>query len=329
MIIKSYIAERNQEIFNHNLVLFYGVNIGLKADFKKKILENFKDFNVLRYLQGDILDRQNEFYNDLFNMSLFEKKKVFIVEQCNDKLLDIINEIKDKLETQNIYFFADTLEKKSKLRNFFEKSKKEISIACYEDTEISLRKIIQEKLNGFLGLNVEIMNILIDNCNQERSKLNNELEKITCYFIDKKIKTGELLEILNLKSNDDFSLIKDSALNGDKKKTNNLLSSFLIEGEKNIHYLYTINRRLRELNEAKTLSENKNVENIIDKLRPPIFWKDRPNFINQFKKWNKNKINLALEKTYKNEILIKSSSMINKNVLIKKLIIDLCTLANA
>ena len=91
MIIKSYIAERNQEIFNHNLVLFYGVNIGLKADFKKKILENFKDFNVLRYLQGDILDRQNEFYNDLFNMSLFEKKKVFIVEQCNYKLLEIIN----------------------------------------------------------------------------------------------------------------------------------------------------------------------------------------------------------------------------------------------
>ena len=125
-----------------------------------------------------------------------------------------------------------------------------------------------------------------------------------------------MLEILNLKSNDDFSLIKDSALNGDKKKTNNLLSSFLIEGEKNIHYLYTINRRLRELNEAKTLSENKNVENIIDKLRPPIFWKDRPNFINQFKKWNKTN-QFSFRKTYRNEILIKSSSMINKNVLIK------------
>ena len=47
------------------------------------------------------------------------------------------------------------------------------------------------------------------------------------------------------------------------------------------------------------------------------------------KKWNKDKIKLALEKTYETEIKIKSNSSIRKDLLIKNLIIDLCTTANS
>ena len=64
-------------------------------------------------------------------------------------------------------------------------------------------------------------------------------------------------------------------------------------------------------------------------LKPPIFWKDKDVFMNQAKKWKSDKIKNILNETYKLEIEIKSNAMLNKNVLLKKLLIDICTLANA
>ena len=64
-------------------------------------------------------------------------------------------------------------------------------------------------------------------------------------------------------------------------------------------------------------------------LKPPIFWKDKPIFLNQINKWDSKKVNQALDKTYNLEVLIKSNSTINKNFLLKNLLIDICSLANA
>ena len=64
-------------------------------------------------------------------------------------------------------------------------------------------------------------------------------------------------------------------------------------------------------------------------MKPPIFWKDKKNFYLQLKKLNKNKIKTIMGKTYELEIKFKLNSIINKNVLIKKLLVDICFLANS
>ena len=77
------------------------------------------------------------------------------------------------------------------------------------------------------------------------------------------------------------------------------------------------------------LSKKNGIESAINSIKPPIFWKDKPKFLSQVKKWNKNKIKNMLDKTYNLEIEIKSNSNANKNLLIKKLIVDLCCEANS
>ena len=72
-----------------------------------------------------------------------------------------------------------------------------------------------------------------------------------------------------------------------------------------------------------------NIETIISNLKPPIFWKDKPKLIQQSQKWNKNKIQAALTKTYDIELMIKTNSSIRKDLLIKSLIVDLCNTANS
>ena len=46
-------------------------------------------------------------------------------------------------------------------------------------------------------------------------------------------------------------------------------------------------------------------------------------------KWDKKKIKKTLDKTYEIEKKIKSNSIINKNILIKKLLVDICKMANS
>ena len=221
------------------------------------------------------------------------------------------------------------LEKRSKLRSYFEKSNNLGIVPCYNDNEITLKKIITKKLNNFKGVSPENINLIIDKCGSDRSKLNNELDKIITFFSKKTIDREKLEIILDPKINDDFNLLKDSALNGEKNKTNNLLSETVMETEKNIYYLNIINQRLNRILEVNSLIKKNGIETAVNSIKPPIFWKDKPVFLNQAKKWNNDKIKNILNKTYNLEVKIKSNSDVNKNLLIKKLILDICSEANS
>ena len=233
-----------------------------------------------------------------------------------------------KLSDQKIYLFAELLDKKSKLRNYFEKSSNIGAVACYADNEISVKKIILDKLKGFEGLSTQNINMIIENTSLDRVRLDNELDKIITYFTNKKINTDSLELLLDIRVNDSFNLLKDEALCGNKIKTNKLLSNTVMDDDKNIFYLNIINQRMNKLIETSELVKNLSLENAVNTIKPPIFWKDKPMFMMQAKKWNKNKIKNVLKKTYDLEIKIKSNSIINKNILVKKLLIDVCELAN-
>ena len=329
MIIKSYLIEQNFQSINTNLILFFGENIGLKNEFKKKIKSKNLQAKTITFIQDDIIKNEDNFFSELFNISLFEEKKIYIIDNASDKILNILQKIEPKLENQKIFLFSDLLDKKSKLRNYFEKSKNASAIACYADNEITIKKIILKNLKEFRGLSSQNINIIIDNSNLERDKLYNELDKIITFFTNKEIVTEKLELLLNSKTNDNFNLLKDVAINGNKNKTNKLLSETIIEPEKNILYLNIINQRLNKISDVLKLAQSTNLENAINITKPSIFWKDKATVIEQTKKWDKNKIKNILNKTYSVELEIKSNSVINKNILLKKLLVDICTMANA
>ena len=71
------------------------------------------------------------------------------------------------------------------------------------------------------------------------------------------------------------------------------------------------------------------VEERINQLKPPLFWKDKNEFMEQVKLWNTNKINYVLDLTYNLEVVAKSSTQVDKSINMKKLLVDICYLANA
>tara|TARA_A100001015_G_scaffold131457_1_gene145905 strand:- start:1517 stop:2503 length:987 start_codon:yes stop_codon:yes gene_type:complete len=327
MNYKSYLLEKNVNIFKNNILLFYGENLGLKNDFKKSLRKNSKA-RINTLTQEEVLKDETNFFEHLFNLSLFGEENVFFIEQVNDKILSLIQDLENKINNQKIFLFAEMLERKSKLRSYFEKSKKLGIVACYNDNEISLKNILMEHLRGYKGLNSENINIIINNSNLDRAKLVNEINKIKTFFTNKNIIDSELSELLNLNENDNFDVLKNAALSGNNSRTNKLLDNTFFSDDKSVFYLNSINHRLNKLNEILSMKET-SIEESLASIKPPIFWKDKPSVLEQAKKWNTSKIRNILKQTFDLEINLKSNAIVGKEILIKKLLVDICNAANA
>ena len=328
MIYKSYLIEQNIESIGQNITLFYGENIGLRNAFKKKI-KSLNKKSICYYLnQDEILNIRDNFYQEFLNFSLFHDTKIYFIERSNDNILDLIKSLEEKITTQKIYLFSEILDKKSKLRSYSEKSKNIAVVPCYKDNENILKGLIVKELNGFAGLTSENINLIINNSALDRAKLNNELEKIKTYFVNKKILSDDLQNLLNYNEIDDFSYLRDFCILGNKKKTNKLLENTLIDNEKIIYYLNALNLRFNKLEEILS-KKNLEIEKAIDTIKPPIFWKDRPILKEQaFKLKNKN-LKPVFRKLFDLEKTFKSNSQLNKSILLKKFIIDICNYVSA
>jgi len=258
-----------------------------------------------------------------------KKKKLIFIDQSTDKIFEILEDIVEKNIEHKVFVFSDILEKKSKVRNYFEKSKLCAAVPCYEDNEISIKKIITNKLKGYEGLTPTNLNLILENSGLNRIKLNNEIEKIQTFFTNKVIDGEILTTLLDARINDNFNILRDEAFKGNKSKTNKLLGDTILEPEKYIFYLNIINNRLNKLYEITESDKNMSMEQRINQLKPPIFWKDKANFISQAQKWTKTKIKKVLNSTYDLELKIKTRSTLNQNILIKKLIVDICEMASS
>jgi len=327
MILKSYIIEKDHSILSKlKSVLMYGENNGIKDDIKEKILKDSKNSEVINLFHEEIYNNKKILDNFISNSSLFSKKKIIFIHEVSDKIFEEIFEaLNDLKEDVKIFIFSNQLEKRSKLRAHFEKIKDLGIIACYQDNEITLRNYINSSLITYKGLTPEITNLIMINSNKDRKTIKSEIKKIKSFFNKKLINKIELEELLNIKTNSNFSEITDAALNGDKNSLNKLMGEVEFLQEETFFYLNLISNKIFKLLEIKLNSTNpQNEIELVEGTKSKIFWKDRPIFLAQLKKWNHLKLEEALKKIIDIELAMKSNSLIKKDVLIKDLLIKLC-----
>jgi DNA polymerase-3 subunit delta len=327
MILKSYIVEENIEILkDYQATLVYGENEGIKDDVRQALRNKNKTSEEIIFFEEEILKDRNILYQNIINESLFSEKKNIFILGATDK---IYNEILESLEKNNknisIYILSGNLEKRSKLRNLFEKSTKLGIFPCYKDNERTLINYVNKELRGFKGLSGEIINLIISNSDMDRRIITSELMKIKVFFFEKKINKEQILEILNIKNNSNFDEIRDNALYGERVKINKLLSEIEILSEDAFFYLNNLNYRVMKLQEIIKISGgNKDkYEEALGTIKPPIFWKDKPMVILQLKKWSLEALTQLGVKIGETEVLMKKNSYLRNDIVIKNLIINL------
>ena len=326
MILKNYIIEKNLQVLEKfNGTLLYGENDGYKEDIKKNLKATNKNGEIIVFFENDIIKNENILFENFINESLFSEKKIIFIHEASDKIFTKIIECTDqKKKNIKLFIFSGNLEKKSKLRNWFEKQENLASVACYEDNERTLMNYISKELYGFKGITGELINIIISNSSSNRKVIQNELQKIKNYFVKKIINKEKLLDILNMKNDTGFNEIRDNALMGKTNKINRLLSETAILHEDAFFYLNNLNYRVSKLLEIqKNTKGTSNIEDVLNSQKPPIFWKDKPVYLEQLKRWNLEKLNLILLKIGKTEVMMKKNYSTRNDVIIKNLIVNL------
>ena len=318
MIQKSF--EINKiNLKKYNLYLFYGENEGYKNEVIKDKFEKIYKNQIYRYDEKEVLDKKNEFFNSILSKSFFENEKLIIILRVSDKIIDIIEEISLKnIDDIKIILSANILEKKSKLRSFFEKGKNTICTAFYPDNFQTLANI---SFNFFkekkISISQQTVNLLIERCKGSRENLKNELVKIENFSKKRKtISAEDILKLTNLGENYSASELSDNCLAKNIKKTANILNENNYSNEDCIlivRTLLTKAKRLLKLQEE--IKKNKNIEQVIINYKPPIFWKDKEIVKQQMNYWSLEKINNMIENINEIELLIKKNSTNSLNIL--------------
>ena len=318
MIIKSYELEKT-ELKNKKFFLLYGENQGLKSEIiENKFKKNYSK-NIYNYEESNIINNTEIFFENILSKSFFEDEKLIIINRASDKLKEIIEEIiEKKIIDLTIVLNANILEKKSKLRSFFEKNKETVCIPFYADNNQTLMGIVHSffKENKVL-ISQQTTNIIVERCRGDRQNLNNELQKIQSFIKGKnKIDIKDLVKLTNLAENYDVSELIDGCLAKNRKKTVNILNenNFSLEDCIVIIRIFLIKSK-RLLKILQNFGKQNNIDNVISSIKPPIFWKDKEIVKQQIKNWSYKNIEDLIFKISEVELLIKKNSNNSINIL--------------
>jgi len=318
MILK-YFELKKEKINQKKYFLLYGNNSGLIKETIDSVLKPILSKNIYIYEEDEIIRNQENFKEDLLNKSFFENDKLIIISRTTDKILKIIEELINK-NIDNLSFILTTgiLDKKSKIRSFFEKKTETVCTPFYEDNTQTLKTIAQkflEKKN--INISTQNLNLIVGRANGDRINLNNELKKIENFCKNKKtINSEEIIKLTNLSEDYSISELVDSSLIKNKRKTLNILNENNFANDDCILILRIYLTKLKRLLKLqKEFDTKKNIESVVSSFKPPIFWKEKEMVKEQIKIWDHKKIEKMIQKINKIEFFIKKNPSSSINII--------------
>jgi DNA polymerase-3 subunit delta len=307
MLLKSHeLNLKTKDFLKNKIILLYGENQDLIKDINEQIINKFLDKKEISkiFFEDDILKNPENITNYYLNGSLFDNNETLsIIKNCSDKILEIINKIKNNINNNTIILNSEILLKNSKLRQFGEYDKLAISIPCYQETKIDIKRFLIQQLQiNKSPLSETQIEVIINSSSLKRSKIKEVIEKINLYKNSEQITDQVIDEIctdVDLKKNEE---IIDILLSKNEKNINEFISN-MSNYEKNfIEIIIILRSFIIKILDIQKNNKNLSIDEKIEKHKPPIFWKDKDRIKNILKIWNTS----SLEKFLSNLNIIET-----------------------
>jgi len=318
MIVKEIQLDKI-DLNNYFFFLIYGNNQGAKKKLTQQIISKKENSEIQKFYEKQILDNQEKFINEILSGSLFAKEKIIIINRASDKILKILQEsLIKRIKDLVIIINAESLDKKSKLRAYFEKKKEFICTPVYPDTDqylsILASNFFKEKK---ISLSQSNINFIISKCNGDREFLESELNKIELYFYKKKkIGNYELAKLVNLLDNHSILELVDNCLIKNVKKVALILNENNFNNEECVMIIRAFLTKTKKLLDlANNFDKNNNLEVTILEAKPPIFWKEKETVKLQIQKWKPKMIKELISNINHVELELKKNSQSSLNIL--------------
>jgi DNA polymerase-3 subunit delta len=299
MLLKSQeISLKKKDFFKEKVILLYGENQDLINDLNQQITSKFIEEEKIpkSCFEEDVIKNPENIISYYLNGSLFDdNKNISIIKNCSDKILDIINKIKNNINDNIIILNSEVLLKNSKLRQFGEYDKLAICVPCYQETKFDIKKFLTQQLQvNNIQLSDSQSETIIGSSSLKRSKIKEVIEKINLYKNSEKITDQIIDEICtdaDLKKNDE---IIDILLSKNEKNINEFISN-MSNYEKNfIEIIIILRSFIIKILDIQKNNKNLSIDERIERYKPPIFWKDKDRIKNILKIWNTNNLEKLL-----------------------------------
>ena len=285
---------KRKDFFKGKIILLYGENQDLIRVLNEDLFIKFKEEQKIQknIFEEDVIKSPENTINYYLNGSLFdENKNILVIKNCSDKIIEIINKIKNNLGDNTIIINSEILLKNSKLRQFGEYDKLAICIPCYQETKIDIKKFLIQQLQiNNIQLSDSQSEIISNSSSSKRSKIKEVIEKLNLYKNSGKITDQIIEEIctdLDLKKNDE---IIDILLSKNEKNINEFISN-MSNYEKNfIEIIIILRSFIIKILDIQKNNKNLSIDERIERYKPPIFWKDKDRIKNILKIWSTNNL---------------------------------------
>jgi len=322
MILKNYEIKKKLSFTENNFYLLYGENLGLKKDIKKfiikKLKQSFNGAEISNLYESEIIEDEENFYNLIYSGSLFSQKKIIVVHEASDKIINKVNEIFEKYPIDVFFiFFSNALEKKSKLRIFFEKNENLVCVPCYLDNERDLEIIAQlEFKKDNIPISREIINLLIQKSNSDRNNLRNEIEKIKSYSLNKNnIELEEVKLLINFSGDYKSDVLINECLCGNTPQYKKIISELYESTLNQVLLLRILSNKIHRLIKIKEQENNTmDLDSLINTSKPTIFWKEKPLVKKQLSIWKFDDLKEIINAINETELLCKKNPQISNSI---------------
>ncbi len=282
---------------NTHSFLMHGPNQGFIKTAYQYIAKKLK-LNITEYDFKEINASRLEMLAN--NMNFFAEKELICIRNVSGMINKDVKEFLSSKSLQNIICFmgSDSMPP-SGYRKFFEDQKHLVSLGAYFEDEANIaRIIIQQLAKHGKKIDEDGLHYLKSNLKGDHQIIKSELEKILCYTFDSSVVTKTHIE---------ECLSKDLMASGDnlciyfaKKDYARLNKEMKKLKEQSINEVLMIRALIRYYTNifivTSKIEDNANIDIAIKSLRPPIFFKNIPDFKQIIRKYNSNEALMNLGK---------------------------------
>jgi len=312
--IKAFLSAPDK---NAVAVLFYGPDTGLARERAQDVIklllgEKHDALSVFDVAESRLLTDPATLTDELTAVSLMADKRVILIRDAGDKLTKILEAASEHFN-RDVYVvvLADELASRSSLRAWFEKAPNAAAIACYHDEARDIGELIRDTFSkAGISTSGEVIQYLVSQLGNDRYVTRQELEKVQLYVGDEKHLSMEAAKQLtdynrDTEMDDAINALADKNLAG----LDRALTGLMNEGVSNIAYLRSLSRYFLRLYAIKLQAKYSSVDAVIDGLRPPVFWKQKPLLTKHARQWDVDSIAKALQLITSAELACKTSDI--------------------
>jgi len=324
----QYLQFLNNNYNNHNIIFLYGTNNGLvnmlfRDTIKSLKIDENNPFLVSKIDGNELKENPTVLSDNLATITMFGEKKVILLNLLYTSITQTIEKlISDNITQKDNDFVliikAGSLASKSNLIKFLQTSSNCILVPCYDEELDKIKTKIDELFNKY---NLVFSNDFISNFYNkfsENSLVNqNEFEKLENFiFENKDISETLLLSFISNNENINNKKIIDLCLSGKPKEALLYFNNIYDNSVSNIGIVRQFGNQLKLIEKLILLNKKGlSLRDAMNKIKPPIFFKNIPTVTAQCKIWSLKKVAATQKNLIKLEINCKTSTYPEKTLI--------------